>query len=249
MKSSRWQLRLAGALAALAAVLYALRWLAFPGATLHNEMWRFLLGDIAFLFIQVPLVTLLIDRVIQQRQRDEMLNKLNMVIGAFFSEAGRSLLGDLAKSDRALVDVQQALVPSAQWKSGDYRQATDEFMAHKPAIDLALADLPALRASLADERSFLIGLLSNQSLLEHETFTDLLWALTHLGEELEVRGDLSALSPSDARHIEGDIARAYRLLGREWLAYLRHLQLQYPFLFSLALRMNPLDPDARPEVT
>ena len=30
----------------------------------------------------------------------------------------------------------------------------------------------------------------------------------------------------------------------EWLAYMRHLKKNYPYLFSLALRTNPFDPQA-----
>ena len=41
---------------------------------------------------------------------------------------------------------------------------------------------------------------------------------------------------------------AYGLLAGEWLRYMRHLMADYPYLYSLALRTNPLDPDARPEV-
>jgi hypothetical protein len=95
----------------------------------------------------------------------------------------------------------------------------------------------------------MISLLANQALLEHETFTDLLWALTHLGEELAARTGLDALPEPDERHLAGDITRAYALLGAEWLSYLEHLQRAYPFLFSLAVRTNPLDPDASPVVT
>jgi hypothetical protein len=30
----------------------------------------------------------------------------------------------------------------------------------------------------------------------------------------------------------------------EWLDHVQHLQTAYPYLFSLALRTNPLDPNA-----
>ena len=46
-----------------------------------------------------------------------------------------------------------------------------------------------------------------------------------------------------------DVKRAYTQLGVQWLDYLRHLQTQYPFLFSLAVRTNPLDPHASVTVT
>ena len=76
----------------------------------------------------------------------------------------------------------------------------------------------------------------------------MLWAVSHLSEELSARGDLKDLSTLDRRHLELDLARAYgRLLG-EWLLYVRHLKADYPYLFSFAVRTNPFDAKARPEV-
>lgn len=245
MKVTRWQLKLAGTLIALSIAFYTFRWAAFGTAAMHNEMWRFLLGDIAFLFIQVPIVTLLIDSQFQRRQREEMLNKLNMVIGAFFSEAGTELLGTIAEADTRLSEVRRSLVPDGSWTAPDYALACSTFTGHDARIDLAAVDLHELKRTLKDQKHFLLGLLSNQNLLEHESFTDLLWSLTHLAEELAAREDLDALHTPDAVHLAGDLKRVYALLGKEWLAYLAHLQAQYPYLFSLAVRTNPLDPEAR----
>jgi len=249
MRSRRWQLELAIALLVLSVVLYTARWILFASPSFHNEMWRFLLGDMAFLFVQVLLVGLVIDGMTAKRRRDEMMTKLNMVIGAFFSEAGTDLLGQIARADLRLTEVRGDLVPNPRWTGADYERSKQAFLAHTPKIDLSECDLELLHTTLASERSFLIGLLGNQNLLEHETFTDLLWALTHLGEELSARPNLGALPTPDAIHIAGDVKRAYILLGTEWLAYLRHLQSQYPFLFSLAVRTNPLDPEAQVTVT
>ena len=94
------------------------------------------------------------------------------------------------------------------------------------------------------EKTYLLSLLGNQALMEHEAFTDLLWAVTHLTEELHARGDFDHLPDPDRAHLVVDVKRAYTLLGVQWLDYLRHLQSQYPFLFSLAVRTNPLDPKA-----
>jgi voltage-gated potassium channel len=81
-------------------------------------------------------------------------------------------------------------------------------------------------------------------LLEHETFTDLLWAVFHLTEELASRPALTALPDPDLDHLSGDMGRAYGLLASQWLDYMRHLESAYPYLFSLAVRLNPFDPDA-----
>ncbi len=88
----------------------------------------------------------------------------------------------------------------------------------------------------------------NPNILEHETFTDLLWAVFHLAEELENRVDVKNLSDTDYSHISGDMKRAYILLVSQWLNYMKHLKSAYPYLFSLAVRINPFDPDASPIV-
>jgi hypothetical protein len=93
---------------------------------------------------------------------------------------------------------------------------------------------------LVSKRSFLVGLLENQNLLEHEQFTDLLWAVFHLVEELDARQSFDNMPTSDIEHINGDIKRAFGYLSREWVFYMKHLKLDYPYLFSLAVRLNPM---------
>jgi hypothetical protein len=249
MNSRRSELLILLGLLALGLGLYALRWALFAGPALHNEMWRFLIGDIAFLCLQVALVTLILDRLLRSRERQAMLRKLNMVIGAFFSEVGTELLGRLAITDSVLAEVRSDLIPQMSWTETDYRTAEQAVARHRPKIDIGACDLVALKTMLVAEKPFLLGLLSNQSLLEHEQFTELLWAVTHLAEELEARTGFDELPAPDRIHLTGDVKRAYELLTLQWLSYLQHLQTQYPYLFSLAARVNPLDPDAHVELT
>jgi hypothetical protein len=240
----RWQIEIAVTLSILALLFYGLRWELYPGRVMHNEMGRYLIDDVAFLFIQVLLVSMLVDGFIQRRTREATFNKLNMVIGAFFSECGSDLLGQLAQADTRLAEVQADVVAIADWSAPQYERARRSLREHRPHIDLSACDLTALRHRLNAEKPFLLGLLSNQALLEHEAFTDLLWAVTHLAEELAARSDLEALPGPDARHLTADVERAFTRLALQWVDYLDHLQAQYPYLFSLAIRTSPLDPAA-----
>jgi len=249
VKRQRSELAIIIGLLVLGAVLYALRWLLFPGAALHNEMWRFLVGDVAFLVLQVALVTLLVDRMLREREKQSMLRKLNMVIGAFFSELGTELLGRLAVADANLDQVRPSLIPEHGWTDRSYADARAALVAHHVNIELSSCDLETLKVLLKDEKPFLLNLLGNQTLLEHEAFTELLWAVTHLAEELEARTTFSDMPAPDRIHLAGDVKRAYTQLVLQWLEYVRHLQVQYPYLFSLAVRVNPLDPDANATVT
>jgi hypothetical protein len=97
---------------------------------------------------------------------------------------------------------------------------------------------------MIDGRTFLLRLLENPVLLEHQNFTNLLWAVFHLTDELAHRENIKTIPGSDYEHLSGDMQRVYILLIGEWLDYMRHLQKKYPYLFSLALRTNPFDPNA-----
>lgn len=249
MHLRRWQVEIAVTLIVAAIVVYALRWYLFPTESFHREMLRYLVDDVAFLFIQVLLVSMLLDGLMQRRNRETMLDKLNMIIGAFFSECGTDVLGRIAKLDVELDEVRDDLLARMAWKAKDYDRAKQAFREHQPVIELSTGDLVELRTRLDQEKAYLLGLLGNQALLEHEAFTDLLWAVTHLAEELHARGDFEHLPATDRAHLVVDVKRAYTLLGVQWIDYLRHLQVQYPFLFSLAVRTNPLDPRAAVTVT
>jgi hypothetical protein len=85
-------------------------------------------------------------------------------------------------------------------------------------------------------------------LVEHEGFSEALLAVFHLHDELNCRKDFTSLPDSDRNHLMGDMNRAYGLLVEQWLIYLEHLQDQYPYIFSLAVRKNPFNPDADPVV-
>ncbi|MGQ9701141.1 MAG: hypothetical protein ACUVQT_01630 [bacterium] len=98
------------------------------------------------------------------------------------------------------------------------------------------------------KKEFLLVLLENPNLLEHETFTNLLWAVLHLTEELIYRKKLNNLPEPDYQHRSKDIIRIYQILIEEWLRYVEHLKRDYPYLFSLVLRTNPFDPNASIEI-
>jgi hypothetical protein len=135
-----------------------------------------------------------------------------------------------------------------EWTDQQFAAVIKRVRGNDFGIQYIGSDLESLKAFLTGKRDFLLGLLENPNLLEHETFTELLWAVFHLSEELAVREDLRNLPPTDGNHIAGDIRRAYTILIVEWLAYMRHLKHDYPYLFSFAVRTNPFDPNASPTV-
>jgi hypothetical protein len=243
MKKNRWQLLLSAGLLLLTVSLYGLHFLIFRDA---RHIFIYLLGDIAFLPVQVLFVTLIINQLLSRRDQRAKLRKLNMVIGTFFSETGSELIQSFLafeKNDGALKAV---VLHDRRWADADFRQLRQRLLGYPYDIDSRRGNLPALKAFLASRRPFLLSLLGNPNLLEHDKFTDLLWAVFHLTDELVYREDFAALPDADLQHLAQDLRRAFHLLALEWLAYMQHLKHAYPYLFSLAVRTNPFDPQATP---
>lgn len=246
MKRLDWRYQLAISLVALSVVIYIINYLIFQD---FHYMMRLMVGQLAFLPISVIFVTIVINQLLAKRAKMAKLNKLNMIIGAFFSEVGLALLKSFASFDQNVEELGRELGQTQEWSTKDYDELEKYLRSHQMAIEARQGDLAGLRQLLMDKRGFLLRLLENPNLLEHESFTDLLWGVFHLGEELTHRTDVANLSRSDYKHIGGDIQRAYELLLAEWLAYMDYLQRHYPYLFSLAARLNPLNPQASAEIT
>jgi hypothetical protein len=204
-----------------------------------------LLGNLAFLPVYIIVVTLILEEIIRERERDTLLRKLNMVIGVFFSEVGNRLFRELAESLVSCTELRKRLQVSGEWTEEDFRAAGDYVRTTDVGFVTDSVRLQRLKEYLVARRSFLVGLLENQNLLEHDRFTDLLWAVFHLVEELEARGSFDTMPKTDADHLNGDMKRVFGCLSREWLSYMKHLKQDYPYLFSLAVRLNPMvdDPD------
>lgn len=236
-----WQVLLGAGLISLSAIGYFLHYLIFRDT---RHIFIYLIGDISFVFIEVLLVTLIIHQLLSFREHKALLRKLNMVIGAFYSEIGTALLRSFAAADAGSADISRRLIMKQDWTREQFDSISRRLKTYDSRIDSRSADLPGLKALLVSRREFLLALLENPNLLEHESFSNLLWAVFHLTEELSAREKLTGLPDKDYEHISNDIKRAYTRLLSEWLDYMRHLRTDYPYLFSLAVRMNPFDPDA-----
>ena len=234
---------LALAFLALSGVVYYVHYLIFRDV---HHIFIYMIGDLAFLPLEVLLVVLIIERVLARREKQDKLEKLNMVMGAFFTEVGNHLLNTLFPYFENKAEIAEQLDITEDWTKKDFRRAAAYAYNLKVDFDCAKVDLEALKAFLASKRTFILTMLENPNLLEHDRFTDLLWAVTHLDEELEARQSVTGLCGKDAEHIAGDIQRMYDHLASEWLDYVEHLKSNYPFLFSLILRTHPFQENPSP---
>ena len=245
MKRLSWQIRLGLLLLASSAIVYLIHYAIFRDPQ-HIFLWS--VTSFAFLPISVLFVTLIINQLLGRREKRVRLEKLEMVIGAFFSEVGTKLLAFLSDFDPRLDEIRSELLVTHDWAEQEFSDVIKRLKNYDYGVDIQKLPCEDLRKFLMAEADFLLGLLYNPTLLEHESFTEVLRAVFHLTEELTAREDVNQLPDTDREHLAGDIKRAYVLLVHQWLDYMRYLKDNYPYLFSLAVRSNPFDQNASPIV-
>ena len=239
-KKFNWKIIAAIVMIVLSFVFYLIHFLIFRDA---HHIFIYLLGDIAFVFIEVLLVTIIIHHLLNEWEKRSHLNKLNMVIETFFSEFGKHLLVYVSNFDKNIENIHDFIVIKDGCGEINFKAAFRALGNYKAAIDIEQIDLHKLSKFLTSKRSFMINLLQNPNLLEHETFTETLMAIFHITEELVAR-DLHDLSKDEIEHTKVDIERAYNHLIYQWLSYMKYTKENYPYFFLFAMRTNPFDEKA-----
>ena len=181
-----------------------------------------------------------VTQMLIQRGRERLRKqRLNMIIGVFFTEVGNNLLKLFVGFDRNIDSIRNECCLDSNVETPEFHVLKSKLAKHNAEITSESIDFDTLSSYLREKSDLLLRQLENPDLIEHEAFTELLWATVHLRDELMYRDDFKVLPKTDLQHLTSDVKRVYGLLTRQWLDYLLHLRDQYPYLFSLALRTNP----------
>jgi hypothetical protein len=224
----------------LSFLLHALHYAIFRDL---KHIFVYLLGDIAFIPLEVFIVTLVIDQLLEKREKQDRMKKLNMLIGLFYQEVGLLLLKTFAHTDPQIAQLKMKCHVTHDWQDDDFRKLEKQFTQMDKKVDVSQVHLEDLRLLLGENKTLMINLISNPSLVEHETFSELLMAVSHLQDELQLREKTRKKYPEydNADHLKVDIERVYGHLLFQWLYYIEHLKSDYPFLFATAMATNPFE--------
>lgn len=156
---------------------------------------------------------------LNRRENQARVQKLHMLVGLFYSELGNQLLRYCADADPLADQQRQPLLIAESWDANRFRTTRQQLKTLPFGVEVGKLELSALRDFLTQRSDLLARLLESPFLLEN-------------------------LPEPDTRHLTGDINRVYLQLVRHWLGYSEHLQQNYPYLYSLAVRTNPFKRDA-----
>jgi hypothetical protein len=230
-------LALIGLIAILSSgIMYLIDYLIFRDS---QQLLIQLVDDLSFIPISVFLVVVVLERLLARQEKLLIFQKLNMVVGIFFSEVGNTMIHKLINSYEKNDEISKKFSINNSWTRSDFQSAIASSFSVLAKLNVQSIDFEDLKTFLKSKRQFLLNLLENPNLLEHDKFTDLLWAIFHILEELEARPTVTDLTGPDLKHLENDAGRLYEQLISQWLSYAEHLKDKYPYLFSLVVRMNP----------
>ena len=242
----KWKIKFSILMIILIIVIYGSNYLVLgDGEHIISYVWTHL----GFIPVDILVVAFLLDEIIERKEKEAVLEKLDMLMSTFFSEIGNELISQLSSANKYKTNTEN-LKSIKNWDDKDYENKLKELKDTDVEFQADISPenreefLRNLNELLTSKREFIINLINNPNLLEKEEFTGLINAILHLDEELEHRKDLSLVTDADFAHLNGDMHRVYNKLIHEWVYYLRYLNKHYPYMIALIIRTNPFDEDA-----
>lgn len=207
----------------------------------HNlhESGFLLFQDLMFMPIEILLVTFILDKILRDREKKERLQHQNIVINSFFSEIGTDTIRLLNKDIVNFKELSILLCMNQDWNNVKFDNTLKVLNSFSYQFNITHDSLNVIKSALSKNKAYILSFFSNPNLLEIDSFTNMLWALYHLIDELEHRTNIFELPDSDIEHLKNDIIRIYGMLICLWVIYMKNLKVKYPYLWSLALRINP----------
>ena len=160
MNTKRNRLILAVGLVILSSALYYFHYMVFHDA---HHIFIYLIGDIAFLPLELVFVSLIFHQIIEDREKLKTVRKVNMLIGDFFSQIGNELFVLLIRSDNHVSALKETLLITNDWTKKNFKQAYQ--VVDRYTASFAQVDLNGLKALLDQNKDCIHKLLENPVLL------------------------------------------------------------------------------------
>jgi len=209
----------------------------------HHSSFKFIFNALGILPVNLLLMTFIFNKLLTVHNRDEKRKKRDMLMGVFFSECGCKILRMMAKLDTNKEQLYNCSSKPDLWEGKHYENIRKTFQNYRSSFRASASDLSTIHTFLNDYHRYILTLINHPALVDHGGFADLIWSLFHLEDELNRRPDFSSLPLTDMEHLQGDLSRVYENILIQWMDHIVYLKNNYPYLFSLAMRTSPFNPE------
>lgn len=218
------------------ALLYAIHYLIFRD--LHH-LAIFGLHELAFVPLEVILVTLGLDQLVEKTHREEARSKVSIIETLYFNESGGTMLRYLTSFDPDAARLRELLQVTEDWHSSDFRQAIRQLKSYPFLLDLDRIDFFGLHYHLSQRHEYYRSMLENPALTQSEAFTEMIMKIYLLWEELDGRTNLYQLPEKDRSYLAELLHEIYRELTEYWLDNVYNHSIHNRFRLHRAIESNP----------
>lgn len=218
------------------ALLYAIHYLIFRD--LHH-LAIFGLHELAFVPLEVILVTLGLDQLVEKTHREEARSKVSIIETLYFNESGSTMLRYLTSFDPDAARLRELLQVTQDWRSSDFRQAIRHLKSYPFLLDLDRIDFFGLHYHLSQRHEYYRSMLENPALTQSEAFTEMIMKIYLLWEELDGRTNLYQLPEKDRSYLAELLHEIYRELTEYWLDNVYNHSIHNRFRLHRAIESNP----------
>ena len=218
------------------ALLYAIHDLIFRD--LHH-LAIFGLHELAFVPLEVILVTLGLDQLVEKTHREEARSKVSIIETLYFNESGGTMLRYLTSFDPDAARLRELLQVTEDWHSSDFRQAIRQLKSYPFLLDLDRIDFFGLHYHLSQRHEYYRSMLENPALTQSEAFTEMIMKIYLLWEELDGRTNLYQLPEKDRNYLAELLHEIYRELTEYWLDNVYNHSIHNRFRLHRAIESNP----------
>lgn len=218
------------------ALLYAIHYLIFRD--LHH-LAIFGLHELAFVPLEVILVTLGLDQLVEKTHREEARSKVSIIETLYFNESGSTMLRYLTSFDPDAARLRELLQVTQDWRSSDFRQAIRQLKSYPFLLDLDRIDFFGLHYHLSQRHEYYRSMLENPALTQSEAFTEMIMKIYLLWEELDGRTNLYQLPEKDRSYLAELLHEIYRELTEYWLDNVYNHSIHNRFRLHRAIESNP----------
>lgn len=197
--------------------------------------------SLAFIPVQMIFDTLVIDNIMERREKSKREKKINMIVGSFYNILGNELLSFLVDVDPDNPSIKSLTKVSKGCCDDDFCNLKYDLLEYDFKINIEEIDLERLKDILLKNNSFLVDLMISSVIDEDEEFSKMIMSVAHLRDELTSRMKNKSLYEYEFIHIKADIEYSYKLLTNQWVDYMKHLKKFYKELFIKALIESPFD--------
>ncbi len=232
MKHYAEKILVALGLIALAALLYLIK------IFLVGPQYSYFLTHLAFLPIHALVIGVIIEGLLNFRERAQRQKKMNVFVGIFFRQMGLDLLLKITPLVENWDDLESIILVDSSWRAARFRRARAEISSFMPRMNADISQMANFFTMLHQKETDIIQMTRNPHLLDFESFYRTLLSLFHLIEESHIRGPVSGWAPATLLHLGSDLAKTLRLMLRLWLHYLEFLKSENPVLFSFRVGLH-----------